>query len=66
MTPQEKAADLINRYIIYVTEMTEHEYAKKCALIAVDEVIKQIISTNTDYGASWTYWMQVKNEIEKL
>ena len=40
--------------------------AKQCALVAVDEIIKNIISTPTDYGASWTYWSQVKQEIEKL
>ena len=40
--------------------------AKQCALVAVDEIIKNIISTPTDYGASWTYWQQVKQELEKL
>ena len=40
--------------------------AKQCALVAVDEILKQNVSTPTDYGASWTYWMQVKQEIEKL
>jgi hypothetical protein len=40
--------------------------AKQCALVAVDVVLSTIVSTPTDYGASWTYWMQVKQEIEKL
>ena len=71
MTPKEKAEKLVNKYSTYVVmwaggiEVTR-ENVKQCALIAVDEIIKNIINTPTDYGASWTYWTQVKQEIEKL
>jgi len=69
---QEKAVELFKKYYclsnnskskLYVIEF---ETAKQCALIAVDEVLSTIVSTPTDYGASWTYWEQVKEEINKL
>lgn len=69
-TPQEKALELIHKYVAltdgWVYGKSSWEYKKQCALIAVDEIIKQNVSTPNDYGASWTYWMQVKQEIEKL
>ena len=37
-----------------------HNSAKQCALIAVDELIKQV--TNSDVG----YWDEVKQEIKLL
>ena len=40
--------------------------AKFSATKVVDEIISITFSTPTDYGASWTYWNQVKREIEKL
>ena len=65
MTPKEKAKELIDSMLGFKDDY--HQYlAKKCALIAVEEILKQNVSTPTDYGASWTYWMQVKQEIEKL
>ena len=65
MTPKEKAKELIDSMLGFKDDY--HQYlAKKCALIAVEEILKQNVSTPTDYGASWTYWMQVKEEIEKL
>ena len=44
-------------------------FAKKCALIAVDEVIeccKQYDELNETYVTQIDYWMEVKREIEKL
>ena len=65
MTPKEKAKELIDSMLGFKDDY--HQYlARKCALIAVEEILKQNVSTPTDYGASWTYWMQVKQEIEKL
>lgn len=73
MTPKEKACELIDSYMDIGEEQEyntprylSEEVARKCALIAVDEIIKNIVSSPTDYGASWTYWMQVKQEINKL
>ena len=73
MTPQEKAKDLFNKFYLVNSESVELETgeydlvlsldardAKQCALIAVDEVLKE---------CSWEltgYWMSVKQEIENL
>jgi hypothetical protein len=70
MTPQEKAKELYNKFLRYVPaeEEFEHEYAKQCALIAVDEIISNIEpSVSMDViSARIKYWEQVKKEIEKL
>jgi hypothetical protein len=44
MTPKEKAIELYNKFLnpsgdTYLYGMLEHESAKECALIAVDELI---------------------------
>ena len=66
MTPQEKAIVLVHKFDNCMEFSTPQRFAKQCALIAVDEILSTIVSTPTDYGASWTYWMDVKKEIEKL
>ena len=76
MTPKEKAIDLIaDFYDIKSNEPDygmEREMAKKCALIAVDEILN-IIPCYEEYGSNgWVlidnseYWEEVKKEIEKL
>ena len=65
MTPQEKAKELVDRYLQYVEAFSskqQDENAKQCALIAVDEVITE--SMNNEYSEK--YWTEVKQEIEKL
>jgi hypothetical protein len=73
MTPQEKANDLFDKFYLVNSESVELETgeydlvlsldardAKQCALLAVDEVLKE---------CSWEltgYWMSVKQEIENL
>jgi hypothetical protein len=67
MTPQEKAIQLID-YYMDLSEEQEYdtprympkEMAIKCALIVVDELIKQ------HYYVNQWYWEEVKIEIEKL
>lgn len=74
MTPQEKALQLIDAFDEYAESRIsdngrgfDKKYcSKQCALIAVDEILSTIISTSTNYGASWTYWTQVKQEIKRL
>ena len=67
MTPKEKAEDL---FMIYVNEgmsqikpvinrVIRKEMAKQCALIAVDEILKEVVLTTM-------YWNEVKQEIELL
>ena len=74
MTPKEKAEELYNKFLnpsgdTYLYGMLEHESAKECALIAVDE----ILNANPNYpefkeneGTSIRYWEVVKQEIENL
>jgi len=65
MTPKEKSKELFNKMCLAMaTESTEFGYytntihAKKCALIAVEELI---------YEADvYTIWEEVKSELEKL
>jgi hypothetical protein len=66
MTPQEKAAELLNKMFDYLNFHTDADvyYAKKCALIAVDEIIEELIVT--DFANRFPYWIEVKQEIEKL
>ena len=74
MTPKEKADELIQKMIDTYYDTSDFVYdssAKKCALIAVDEIEKAL----TDYGrgdsfqlqnmdSEFRYWQQVKQEIE--
>jgi hypothetical protein len=60
MTPKQKAAELILRYMAIVVKQ---DVAKKCALIAVDEIIN--IWEYSDTQEKW-WWQQVKQEIENL
>ena len=57
MTPKEKALYLLN-----LSTLTNFEEAKKIALIAVDEIEKEI----STYYERFEYWKEVKQEIEKL
>jgi hypothetical protein len=73
MTPKEKAISLVDSYrMILMNEDTEcgeeilcTVIAKQCALIAVDELIKEERKTD-DYYEIGSYWQEVKQEIEKL
>ena len=58
MTPKEKAKELVYKY--WDIENIDFINSIECALIAVDELIKQV--THSDVG----YWQEVKQEIQKL
>jgi hypothetical protein len=67
MTPKDKAEELFEAYL---NVGMGNGWAKQCALIAVDEIIKanptaEFISANRSYD-NVPYWMKVKQEIEKL
>jgi hypothetical protein len=78
MTPKEKAIEIYNNFLnpsgdTYLYGMLEHESAKECALIAVDEVIEFMeaddFDSDTCYWANHSkmqYWVEVKQEIENL
>ena len=64
MTPKNKAENLVEKYYhlfsVELENTIDLREAKQCALIAVDELIKQV--THSDVG----YWQEVKQEIQKL
>jgi hypothetical protein len=76
MTPKEKAQELVDKYIQY--SQLEIGYqgitsrihsAKKCAIIAVDEIIKLLVDLsdgNFTYVNDVIYYQEVKHEIGKL
>jgi hypothetical protein len=74
MTPKEKAEELVKKmYEVHsntASDITLH-FAKQCALVAVDEIC-EILEDNgftfIEYHDRTTieYWLQVKQEIEKL
>ena len=78
MTPKEKAEELIGKFRIYATsrgeddgycESTRAKASKQCALLCVDEIIK---NQPYDMYTVWQcdniadYWGKVKQEIEEL
>ncbi len=66
MTPKDKANELIVQALIQFEKLTLNE-AKKIALIAVDEIMKQCWDyRDIDLQASYDYWQEVKTEIKKL
>ena len=81
MTPKEKAEELVDKFLPFVDwndlqdDCTNRDWAirnaKKCALIAVDEIdlLLQNSTPKDDPYAnlfSLEYWQEVKQEIEKL
>jgi hypothetical protein len=59
MTPKEKAKELYEKYkFVYIQNYTSKHEVKQCALIAVEEVLKD---TENIY-----FWHEVKSEIEAL
>ena len=60
MTPEDKAIELVEKFSKYTSGWNYDELAKQCALIVVDEIIESCIQK-----FEW-YWIEVKQEIEKL
>jgi hypothetical protein len=70
MTPKEKAEELIVKFLPLLFgakllyKKSDYFKAKKCALIAVDELIYE---TQFEVpNVRQRYWIEVKQEIEKL
>jgi hypothetical protein len=87
MIPKEKAKELVNKQYSLITGMelsyvskliylpkgdTNYETAKQCALVVVDEMIKEYkriaipYIADKSYVIDMEYWQEVKQEIEKL
>jgi hypothetical protein len=76
MTPKEKANELVVKYlrIENTNEWWSKVPAKQCALIAIDEIL-ELTKKPTYNPFNWNeitgsyydkYWLEVKQEIEKL
>jgi len=67
MTPKEKAKELISKFTFLKLPESDSKFynPKQCALIAVREII-EALKNNAANSASWLYYEEVKQEIEKL
>jgi hypothetical protein len=63
MTPKEKAEDLLLKYSIL--KDGHNDLVKKCALIAVDEIINSVDDEHVSDIFN-EHWDEVKQEINKL
>lgn len=88
MTQKEKAKELINKmyseitgmgvsfiskWVVFPTGDSNYEMARRCALIAVDEILNanpiiplQFMLESEALDAANEYWQKVKTEIENL
>lgn len=78
MTPKAEAKELFNKYLLInlsqVNDLVDGiriALAKKCALIAVNEIILELdylfeMIGDPCINSSWEYWQNVKQELEKL
>jgi hypothetical protein len=75
--PKEKAEDLFMMYVNkgmsqikpVINRVIRKEMAKQCALIAVDEVIENLVELSNGeftFIHNVEYWQQVKQEIQAL
>jgi len=68
MTPKEKAEELFKKYRTLASDVNieqRERTAKKCALIAIDEILKCNPQSDSEYSTI-SFWQEVKQEIEKL
>jgi hypothetical protein len=66
MKPKEKAYELVTKFCITSYRPNVVKKAKQCAIIAVDEIINNVL-IGIDLASNWgNYWQEVKNELEKL
>jgi len=63
-----KAQELYSKYCSFASFWMDQNDAKKCALIAVDEIIDIAYWEYMESGSKEEkiYWQEVKREIEKL
>jgi hypothetical protein len=63
MTPKEKAEELLFKYSIIIGN---NDFVKQCALIAVQELLSETEERDGMRVINNSYWLEVRNEIEKL
>jgi hypothetical protein len=64
MTPKEKAIELVGQFSSVLMHDEVYEDSVKCALIAVDEILKN--DTIFLYVHHLDFWKEVKQEINNL
>ena len=67
-TPKEKANELLDNYWLMdkINPDLSKEQAKQCALIVVEQILEVVRIYETYYDDNFKYWIDVKQEIEKL
>ena len=65
MTPKEKATQLIYAFEAFTDRDNEYEFAKQCAFIAVDEILKSN-RVCCEGSIPYKFWQEVKQEIQLL
>ena len=67
MTPKDKAKELVEGFYKWVATPDDRDIefykSKQCALICVDEILREIPKR---FDSEEIYWEEVKKEIEKL
>ena len=70
MTPKEQAEELYNIFdMIIYSDQDEHDQCKRCAIRCVDEIQEHAQMIETEYNGydnPYQYFLQVKQEINKL
>jgi len=67
MTPKEKAKELFDKYVeLSGIFIGDYESEKEMCLILVNEVLKETEERDGMRVINNPYWLEVRNEIEKL
>lgn len=69
MTPKEKAEDLVGKFLSMLCDSYNYNnifIAKRCALIAVDEILKDKEIIDGMRVINDPYWLEVKQEIKAI
>jgi hypothetical protein len=74
MNPQEKAKELVDKYMMFFSNQEQYlDVAKQSAIITVDEISRVVndiwmdsFTTGESDNKFYNYWEQVKIEINKL
>ena len=67
MTPKEKATQLIYAFEAFTDRDNEYEFAKQCALIAVDEILDLNLGLSNCDENNWDvekFYQEVKQELQ--
>ena len=65
MRPKEKAEELVEEMTFRCIECYYQDNARRCAIIAVSEIIS-VIENGNPIESQYNYWNDVKLELEKL